>query len=271
MRDIRGKIAWVTGAGTGIGRAGAEALAKEGVTVVLTGRRREPLEKTAANITLANGKAVIKAADLTRWAAVERIAQEIKSELGRIDIVVNNAGVNVQAREWARLTPESIDALVGGNLTSAIYVTRAVLPIMREQKDGQLIHTSSMAGRNVGAVSGPIYTAAKHGVVAMSHTINLEECENGIRSSVVLPGETATEIMLFRDPPEPPEITSRMVQSEDFGPVFVFLARQPAHVCINEMWVAPTHNRRYIAEMRARRAQQAQARELSGKAGGQQG
>lgn len=271
MRDIKGRIAWVTGAGTGIGRAGAEALAKEGVMVVLTGRRREPLEKTAATITAAGGTCSIEPADLTKWPAVEAIARGIKAKHGRLDILVNNAGVNVQAREWSRLTPEGIDALVNGNLTSAIYCSRAVLPIMREQKDGQLIHTSSMAGRNISPVSGPIYTAAKHGVVAMSHTINLEECENGIRSTVVLPGETATEIMQFRDPPEPPEIQARMVQSEDFGPVFVFLARQPAHVCINEMHVTPTHNRGYISQMRGRRAQQAQAREMSERAKGGRG
>jgi len=265
VRDIKGKIAWVTGAGTGIGRAGAEALAAEGVVVVLTGRRREPLEKTAANIAAAGGKCVIRVADLTKWDAVAKVADGIKTEFGRLDILVNNAGVNLPAREWSRLTPEGIDTLVQGNLTSAIYATRAVLPMMREQKDGQLIHTSSMAGRFISPVSGPIYTAAKHGVVAMSHTINLEECENGIRSTVVCPGEVATEIMQFRDPPEPPEIQARMVQSEDFGPVYVFLAKQPAHVCINEILVTPTHNRGYISAMRGRRAQQAQAREMAGK------
>lgn len=266
MRDIVGKIAWVTGAGTGIGRAGAEALAKEGVTVVLTGRRREPLEKTAANIAAAGGRCVIETADLTKWASVEKVAGSIRQQFGRLDILVNNAGVNLQAREWSRLTPEGIDTLVAGNLTSAIYCARAVLPMMREQQDGQLIHTSSMAGRFISPVSGPIYTASKHGVVAMSHTLNLEECENGIRSTVVCPGEVATEIMQFRDPPEPAEIQARMVQSEDFGPVFVFLAKQPKHVCINEILVTPTHNRGYISAMRGRRAQQAQAREMAEKA-----
>ena len=269
MQSIEGKIAWVTGAGTGIGRAAAEGLAKEGVTVILTGRRTEPLEKTAAAIKSAGGACAIHAADLTKWASVEKVAGAITAEFGRLDILVNNAGVNVQAREWSRLTPESIDTLVSGNLTSAIYVTRAVLPIMRAQQDGQLIHTSSMAGRFISPVSGPIYTAAKHGVVAMSHTINLEECQNGIRSTVVCPGEVATEIMQFRDPPEPAEIQARMVQPEDFEAVFVFLARTPKHVCINEMLVTPTHNRGYIAAMKGRQAQQAQAREMSkSKSGG---
>ena len=260
VQSIKGRIAWVTGAGTGIGEAAAKALAAEGVIVILTGRRKEPLEKVAAVIKQAGGKSAVHAGDLTKAATVDRIAAAIKSEFGRIDIVVNNAGVNVPNRTWPRLTSETIDALVHGNLSSAIYVTHAVLPIMREQKDGLFIHTASMAGRNISPVSGPIYTAAKHGVVAMSHTINLAECTNGIRSTVVLPGEVATDIMRFRDPPELPETLARMVQPEDLGAIVVFVARQPAHVCVNEMWVTPTHNRGYIATMKGREQQQAEAR-----------
>ncbi len=260
MRDIKGKIAWVTGAGTGIGEAAAVALAEAGVTVVLTGRRPGPLEDVASKINGAGGTAAVKAADLTQWPAVEKIAAEIKAEFGRIDILVNNAGLNVPDRTWARLGPEGIDAVIQGNLTSAVYCSRAVLPMMREQGDGQLIHTSSMAGRFISPVSGPVYTAAKHGVVAMSHTLNLEECENGIRSTVVCPGEVATPIMEKRDPPELPETLARMVQPVDMGAVIHFLACQPPHVCINEILVTPTHNRGYIAQMQGRRAQQEAAR-----------
>lgn len=265
MRSINGKIAWVTGAGTGIGEAAAKALAAEGAIAVLTGRRREPLEKVASNITEAGGQAVIEPGDLTKAASVDRIVAAIKTRFGRLDIVVNNAGVNVPNRTWPRLTTEAIDNLIHGNLSSAVYVSHAVLPIMRAQQDGLLIHTASMAGRNISPVSGPIYTAAKHGVVAMSHTINLAECGNGIRSCVILPGEVATEIMKFRDPPELPETLARMVQPEDMGAVFVFVARQPPHVCINEMWVTPTHNRGYLAAMRAREEQQAEARAKAGR------
>ena len=260
MQDITGKIAWVTGAGTGIGEAAAKALAAEGVIVILTGRRKEPLEKVAAVIKQAGGKAEVQAGDLTKSATVDKIVAGIKAEFGRIDIVVSNAGVNVPNRTWPKLTTQAIDNLVAGNLTSAIYVSHAVLPIMREQQNGLLIHTSSMAGRNISPVSGPIYTAAKHGVVAMSHTINLAECTNGNRSTVILPGEVATEIMKFRDPPELPETLARMVQPEDMGAVVVFVAKQPPHVCVNEMWVTPTHNRGYLAAMKGREAQQAEAR-----------
>ena len=264
MRDINGKIAWVTGAGTGIGAAAAKALADEGAIVILTGRRKEPLEKVAAIIAQAGGKAEVQSGDLGKAASVKRIVEAIMAAHGRIDIVVSNAGTNVPNRWWRNLTTEAIDTLVAGNLQSALYVTHAVLPIMRAQKDGQLIHTSSMAGRNIGMVSGPIYTAAKHGVVAMSHTINLEECLNGIRSTVILPGEVATEIMQFRDPPELPETLARMVQPEDMGAVVAFVAKQPPHVCVNEMWVSPTHNRSYVAIAQGRQKQWDEAREKGG-------
>ena len=125
---------------------------------------------------------------------------------------------------------------------------------MRAQKGGQMIHTASWAGRWIGPVSGPAYTAAKHGMVAMSHTLNLEEGMNGIRSCVICPGEVATPILVNRPVPETPESMARMIQSEDMGALIAFIARQPAHVCINEVLISPTHNRQYLNAMRARQA-----------------
>ncbi|MGE0700512.1 MAG: SDR family NAD(P)-dependent oxidoreductase, partial [Hyphomicrobiaceae bacterium] len=100
MRDIRGKIAWVTGAGTGIGEAAAKALAAEGAIVILTGRRREPLDKVAAIVTQAGGKAEVQSGDLGKAASVKRIVEAIMAAHGRIDIVVSNAGTNVPNRWW---------------------------------------------------------------------------------------------------------------------------------------------------------------------------
>jgi NAD(P)-dependent dehydrogenase (short-subunit alcohol dehydrogenase family) len=147
------------------------------------------------------------------------------------------------------------EAVIAGNLTSAFYVVQAALLIMRDQKDGVFIHTSSWAGRFIGPVSGPAYTAAKHGMVAMSHTLNLEEGMNGIRSCVICPGEVATPLLLNRPVPETPETMGRMIQPEDMGALIAFIARQPAHVCINEVLISPTHNRGYIGAMKARAAQ----------------
>lgn len=260
MQRLNGKITWVTGAGTGIGEAGAVGLAAEGAHVVLSGRRAAPLETVVTKIKEAGGSAEAMPVDLTKSAAVEKVAAAIKAKHGRIDIVVNNAGVNIPDRTWQRISADGIDTLIQGNLSSAAYVARAVIPVMRDQKDGLIIHTSSMAGRFVSPVAGPLYTATKHGVVAMSHTINLEECQNGIRSTVVCPGEVATPIMEQRDPPELPETLARMLKPVDLGNLIVYLATQPPHVCVNEVLITPTHNRGYIGQMRARQLQQEAAR-----------
>jgi len=254
VAHLKGKIVWVTGAGTGIGEGAALALARDGATVVLTGRRREPLEAVAQKIAAAGGRARVEPADVTKATAVEKVADTIRAEYGRLDVVVNNAGMNIPERAWSKLKPEGAEAVIEGNLTSAFYVVQAALPMMRERKDGLFIHTASWAGRFIGPVSGPAYTAAKHGMVAMSHTINLEECRNGIRSCVLCPGEVATPILVNRPIPETLETLARMVQPEDMGNIIAFVAAQPAHVCINEIVVSPTHNRGYIGIMQAREA-----------------
>jgi NADP-dependent 3-hydroxy acid dehydrogenase YdfG len=244
---LAGKVAWVTGAGTGIGEAAALALADEGATVVLTGRRAEPLERLAARIHQAGGVAHVQPGDLMHAATPQRIGAYIMDTLGRLDILVNNAGLNIRDRHWDKLTPHGIDQLVGGNLSAALYCVTVVLPIMRAQKDGLIIHTASMAGRFIGGLSGPIYTAAKHGVVAMSHTINMEECHHGIRSTAMLPGEVATPILDQRPIPVTPEERARLVQPEDCGDLVRYIACLPAHVCINEVMITPAWNRGYIA------------------------
>lgn len=249
MGALTGKVAWVTGAGSGIGQAAAIALAKEGADVVLTGRRREPLETTASTIKTAGGKARVKAADLMKAAAVMRVAADIDKKFGRCDILVNNAGLNILERSWKQLSPAGAEQVIDGNLSSAFYCTTAVLPLMRRHKDGVLIHTSSMAGRQASLLSGPAYSAAKHGVVAMSHTINMEECVNGIRSCVVCPGEVATPILDKRPIPVTKEECARMAQSEDVGDLIRYIASLPPHIVINEVMINPTWNRGYVANL----------------------
>jgi NADP-dependent 3-hydroxy acid dehydrogenase YdfG len=249
MAALTGKVAWVTGAGSGIGQAAAVALAREGATVVLTGRRKEPLQETAAAIKKAGGKAEVKPADLMKAAAVGKIAKDIEKKYGRCDILVNNAGLNILERKWSQLSFAGAETVIDGNLSSAFYCSSAVLPMMRKRKDGVLIHTSSMAGRNPSPLSGAAYSAAKHGVVAMSHTINMEECVNGIRSCVVCPGEVATPILDKRPIPVSKQERARMAQSEDVGDLIRYVACLPQHVVINEVWITPTWNRGYVANL----------------------
>jgi NADP-dependent 3-hydroxy acid dehydrogenase YdfG len=250
MQDIKGAIAWVTGAGSGVGEAAAIGLAREGAIVVLTGRRIEPLQAVAATITKAGGKAHVEAGDLAKATSVTAIAERIKAKFGRLDILVANAGLNINERSWGQLKPEGVDALIDANLKSAFYCATAVLPIMRAQKGGQIINVASMAGRIVGLMSGPGYVASKHGMVAMSHSINMEECVNGIRSCVICPGEIATPILDKRPVPVSKEDRARMLQAEDVAAMILHVAKQPAHVCVNEVQMTPVHNRGYIAAMK---------------------
>ena len=254
MGSLTGKVAWVTGAGSGIGQAAAVALAKEGATVVLTGRRKAPLEATAAMIKKAGGTSISKPADLMKSASVNKVVSEIAKKYGRLDILVNNAGLNIQERSWKQLSAAGVDEVVHGNLSSAFYCTSAVLPLMRKNKDGVLIHTSSVAGKIPSLLSGPAYSAAKHGVVAMSHTINMEECVNGIRSCVVCPGEVATPILDKRPIPITPAERKRMAQSEDVGDLIRYIACLPPHIVINEVMINPTWNRGYVASLQRGKA-----------------
>jgi NADP-dependent 3-hydroxy acid dehydrogenase YdfG len=250
MNQLKGKIAWVTGAGSGIGRAAAIALARAGAKVVLSGRRASPLQETAAAIQADSGTALAMPGDLSDAAHAARVAEEIRSRFGRLDILVNNAGVNIVRRSWAQLDAAGADRVLDGNLSNAFYCVLAALPIMREQHDGILIHTASMAGRSIGPLAGPAYVAAKHGVVAMSHSINCEECVNGIRSTVVCPGEVATPILDERPVPVSAEDRARMLQSEDVADLILYVASLPAHVCLNEVWITPTWNRGYVAALK---------------------
>ena len=249
MPRLTGKIAWITGAGSGIGEAAAFALADEGATTVLTGRTPEKLERVAARIGQQGGEAHVQPAELTDAKQVQKVGEFIRGTYGRLDILVNNAGVNIVDRHWDKLTPEGIDTLVRGNLSQTLYCVTVALPLMRAQKDGLLIHTASIAGRIVGGFPGPIYSAAKHGVVAMSHSINMQECVNGIRSCVFLPGEVATPILDRRPNPVGPEVRAKMVQPEDCADLIRYICLLPARLVMNEVMLSPTANRRYIAEI----------------------
>lgn len=250
QRDLNGKVAWITGAGTGIGEASAVALAAAGMTVVLSGRRRDKLEAVADRI---GGAAQIAELDVADHAAVTRTATGILESHGRIDVLVSSAGVNVTNRHWHQLTAEDWDRVIRIDLDGAFYCARAVLPAMIEQGDGLIVNISSWAGNHVSMLTGPAYTAAKHAMNAMNETINMEAGHLGVRATAVCPGEVSTPILDSR--PQPPSAADRdrMVQSEDCGEIVAFLARLPAHVCINELTVSPAWNRGYVGQAQALR------------------
>lgn len=243
---LQGKVAWITGAGSGIGRAGAVELAKSGARVVVSGRRPEQLAETVAEIAAAGGKAEAVALDVADKTAVATAAAGILDRHGRVDILVNSAGVNLPTRFWKNLTPDSFDQIVAINLNGALYCTYAVLPGMRARKDGLVINISSWAGRFETYLTGPAYNASKHAMAALTASLNDEECVNGIRACVIYPGEVATPILEKRPKPVSTEEKERMLQSEDLGRTIRFVAEMPPRVCVNEILISPTWNRFYI-------------------------
>jgi NADP-dependent 3-hydroxy acid dehydrogenase YdfG len=247
MKNGGKQVAWVTGGGSGIGEAGAEALAADGWTVVVSGRRREPLDAVVKKIVARGGEAEAIALDVSKVDDVNKAAQQILARHGRIDLLVNSAGTNVTKRSWAEVDTEGWEKVVDINLNGVLYCMRAVLPAMRAQKDGVIINVASWAGRHVSKLTGPAYTATKHAVLALTHSFNMDECVNGLRACCLSPGEVATPILNTRPSVPSAEEQARMLQSDDLGRTIAFVAGMPPRVCINEILISPTWNRGFIA------------------------
>jgi NADP-dependent 3-hydroxy acid dehydrogenase YdfG len=240
------RVAWVTGGGSGIGEAGAESLAADGWSVVVSGRRKEALDAVVANISKAGGTAEAIALDVSKAADVNKSAAQILARHGRIDLLVNSAGINVPKRSWADMELEGWDRLVEINLNGVLYCMRAVLPAMRAQQDGCIINVASWAGRHVSKMPGPAYTTTKHAVLALTHSFNMDECANGLRACCLSPGEVATPILKLRPVVPSAEEQARMLQPEDLGRTIAFVASMPPRVCMNEILISPTWNRGFL-------------------------
>jgi len=239
---LGGKVAWITGGGSGIGLAGAKELAAAGAKVVISGRSEATLKK-------AGFEAI--ACDVGDKKQVAAAAAEIEKRHGRVDLLVNSAGINVPQRNFHNVTNEGWDQIVAINLSGMFYCVQSVLPGMRRRKDGLIINVSSWAGRYATILTGPGYNATKRAVIALTESINLEECAHGIRASSILPGEAATPILEKRPVPPSAEERSRMLQPEDLGRTILFIASLPARACVNEVIVSPTWNRFILGGLEA--------------------
>ena len=244
-QSLKGKVAWVTGGGSGIGLAGAMALVKAGVHVIVSGRNTKT-NAQATEILKTLGSSEVIELDMTDKHATQEVASKIIDKHGKIDILVNSAGTNIAQRQLNNVTLEDWDSVIAINLSGVFYGVQAALPIMRSQRDGLIINVSSWAGRYASTLTGAAYNASKRAVIALTETINMEECANGIRASSVLPGEVATPILDKRPSPPSAKDRARMVQPEDMGQAILFLAQMPARTCVNELIIAPTHNRFYL-------------------------
>jgi NADP-dependent 3-hydroxy acid dehydrogenase YdfG len=247
-RDLNGQVAWVTGAGTGIGEAAAEALARAGMTVVLSGRRAEPLQALAMKLTAAGLKVTAHPIDVVDRDAMLKAGWEIAATHGRIDLLFGNAGINLTPRNWKDATDdpailEEWEQVLDINVKGVWNGIAAVLPTMRAQGDGLIVTTSSMAGVNYSKVAGVPYGASKHAVMSLSAHVNSEEGNNGIRATAICPGEVATPILDRRPIPVPAEDIARLIQPWDIAEVLLLLARMPARTRLNEILVTPTYTR----------------------------
>lgn len=247
---LQEQVAWITGAGSGIGLAAARALASAGATVVLSGRRPDPLEAAAAQIRATGGVAEVVALDVTDAEAVAATASQILQRHGnRMDVLVNCAGTNTPERFWRDQSAKGWRQVIATNMDSIFYTTYAVLPAMRARRSGLVINVSSWAGVHHPKLTGPAYNGSKHAVVAMTETINMEDGVHGIRACSLCPAEVATPILDTRPTPPTAEERARMLQPDDVGRAIRFMAELPAGVCINQLVISPTWNRFYINDL----------------------
>jgi NAD(P)-dependent dehydrogenase (short-subunit alcohol dehydrogenase family) len=247
MALFTGKVVWVTGAGTGIGRAAAVMFGADGATVALIGRRRAKLEETANEIRAKHGTAVVVPLDIGDRPQVDLAASRLLAELGRIDILVNNAGLNVlgNARRMENLTPEDWDLVIRVNLTGQYNMVRAVFGSMRANKDGLIINVISTAAKDPSGVAGMAYQSAKFGLRGLGVSLAKEAWKFGIRTCNIFPDETNTEIMLKRPVKYSPEELARILQPEDLAHAIRFVATLHPRASVHDLTLYPTLPKSY--------------------------
>ncbi|MEK9962987.1 MAG: SDR family oxidoreductase [Betaproteobacteria bacterium] len=246
MKKLSGKIAWVTGAGTGIGMAAALSLSESGAMVILSGRRTEKLEEVASEIRNRGGSSSVIPLDVTNVEMVESCSRKILEGFKTIDILVNSAGMNVPERYWTNQSKEGWQKVIRANLDGIFNTVHSVMPTMRAQSDGLIINVSSWAGVYHTKLTGAAYNASKSGVIALTETINMEEGVNGIRACAICPGEVATPILDTRPIPPSKEERARMLQLDDMASTIKYVSELPKNACVNQIIISPTWNRMYV-------------------------
>ena len=188
---LEGRVALVTGAGAGIGAATALRLAQEGAVLAVLDREADGVQTTVEAVRAAGGAALGLVGDVSDRASLEQVVRQVVAERGRLDILINNAGINRDAMA-ARMTEEQWDAVLDVNLKGTFICCQAAFPIMREQNEGCVVNTASIAAEgNIGQAN---YAASKAGVIGLTRTLALEWARYGIRVNGVAPGGTDTRM-----------------------------------------------------------------------------
>jgi serine 3-dehydrogenase (NADP+) len=237
--SLTGKVALVLGASSGIGRAAAVLLAREGASVFASARRLDRLTELQSELEKERHQIGISAADASHAGQMDRLAGEVAERFGKVDILVYATGTNTPDRTMERLTPTIWDTLINVNLNSAYYATQALLPQMREAGAGHLIYVSSISGL-VPDVSGAAYQASKRGLLGLAHAIRMEEKQHGIRTCVICPGLVDTELLEKRPVKPSADVLAQAMQPEDVAEAILAVAKMHPRVAIPELQILPT-------------------------------
>jgi NAD(P)-dependent dehydrogenase (short-subunit alcohol dehydrogenase family) len=231
---LEGQVAVVTGGGRGIGAAVARKLAALGASTVICGRTRAPLERVAAEIVAAGGQCEAVECDLCQLPAVEALARRVRETFGRLDVLVNNAGIAGPAGPLHQMPPGDWDAVLNTNLRGVYYSIRAFAPLMIEARRGHIINISSLAGKNP-LPGGAAYAASKWGLNGLSYSVAEELRQHNIRVAVVCPGSVDTELS-----PHAGKDKTKMLRAEDVAHVVAMLVTQAPQSFASEVLLRPT-------------------------------
>jgi len=234
------KTAVVTGAGSGVGRAVAIALAQQQWNLALVGRREQALEQTVRRAGQPPGLCcLVCPCDVGNAAAVEAMAKRTLARFGQVDVLVNAAGTNVPQRSLQALSQQDYQRLLDTNLHGAYYCIQALLPAMRERHSGTIVNIVSDAGKQASAKAGVAYVMSKFGLAGLTQSINAEERANGIRACAIFPGDIDTPILDLRPVPPPPEARQKMLQPEDVAACVLLAINLPPRAIVEELVIRP--------------------------------
>jgi NADP-dependent 3-hydroxy acid dehydrogenase YdfG len=240
--NIEGKVVVITGASSGLGEATARLLSAQGASVVLGARRVDRLQALADELTGSGGKALAVTTDVTDCDQVKRLVDRAVQAYGRIDVMINNAGLMPQA-PLERLKIDEWNRMIDVNIKGVLYGIAAALPHMQQQKSGHIINVSSVAGHKVGP-GFAVYAATKHAVRALSEGLRQEVKPYNIRTTVISPGAVDTELPNSVNEPDIAEKVRKAyeiaIPAESFARAVAFAMRQPEEVDVNEILFRPT-------------------------------
>ena len=235
MSNLRDQIVVIVGSSSGMGRAAAVSYAEQGAKVVLAARSVDKLEELATQI---GDDALVCPTDVEDSAQVESLIQKTIDTFGRVDILVYATGTNIPDRSLENLSYETWNMMISTNLTGAFHCTKAVLPVMRQQKAGLIIYLSSGCVQSPD-VSGVSYQASKCGLSGLAHGTFKEEQANGIRTTVIFPGLCDTPLVFKRPTPTPPEVMAKALQPQDVADACLFVATLPSRTRVPELVLLP--------------------------------